>query len=66
MAKNINIKTIYIRDENLEAYTELVNKADFVNKCLKNWAFVSACLENKEKISKTLSKYNNYKPKSKE
>ena len=36
MAKNTNIKTIYVRDENLQKYEELKSKADFFNWCLEH------------------------------
>lgn len=35
MAKNVNNKNIYIRDENLKIWEKL-DKSDFVNWCLQN------------------------------
>ena len=34
-SKNPNTKTIYIRDENLLAYNELVSRGGFINWCLR-------------------------------
>jgi hypothetical protein len=36
MAKNINTKTIYIRDNNLEAWDSVQNKGEFINWCLEH------------------------------